>query len=109
MPAASAALNVTSPRGTGTPWRARMAFAWYSWIFMTDRNYKSYHGEGRRERQRRRAEATATDSTEGTANKRTNGLNGLRTGGLRTRRSLIAGIHFSLHAIHQSRDVEVDQ
>src|SRR5512139_998227 len=33
MSAASAAVYATSPRGTGTPCRARIAFAWYSWIF----------------------------------------------------------------------------
>src|SRR6266852_2190720 len=35
MSPASAALKATSPRGTGTPCRARMALAWYSWMFMT--------------------------------------------------------------------------
>ena len=27
-------VNATLPRGTGTPYRARIALAWYSWIFM---------------------------------------------------------------------------
>ena len=30
---ASSALKATSPRGTGTPYLARIAFPWYSWIF----------------------------------------------------------------------------
>ncbi len=33
MPTTSAGVCATSPRGTGTPYRPRMAFAWYSWIF----------------------------------------------------------------------------
>src|SRR5262249_30984076 len=34
MARASAAVPATSPRGTGTPNSRRIAFAWYSWIFM---------------------------------------------------------------------------
>src|SRR2546426_10466655 len=34
MASASSALSVTRPRGTGTPYRERISFAWYSCTFM---------------------------------------------------------------------------
>ena len=34
MAGAAAGVSATSPAGTGTPNSRKIAFAWYSWIFM---------------------------------------------------------------------------
>src|SRR5262249_35990251 len=47
MARASDAVAATSPRGTGTPNSRRIAFAWYSWIFMRGMGVRWVASRGR--------------------------------------------------------------